>query len=175
MVGAGTDPSRGIPWMTAFAGIDFSTFAIDLVLIPEEGEPEWHRFELAGHDAFERTRGVRDVMPSRGWWSDLGVVALGIEEPQGVAKSTVAKLKAIQGAVVACLPRDLLVHPMVPARWRTEVGLKGNASKEEVADFVAVRSGTGFVEIPWDCSQWSQDAMDAYCLALSVEKLTVLA
>ncbi len=160
--------------MTAFAGIDFSTFAADLVLIPEDSAPVWHRFELEGEDAFERTRSVRDVMPTRGWWHDQGIVALGIEEPQGVAKSTVAKLKAIQGAVVACLPRDLLVHPMVPARWRTEVGLKGNATKEEIADFVAMRSGSFFSEIPWDCSEWSQDGFDAYCLALSVEKLTVI-
>lgn len=38
------------------AGVDYSTRAIDIAIIPEHeepGQPAWHRFELPGHgDAF---------------------------------------------------------------------------------------------------------------------------
>jgi len=159
--------------VTAFAGIDFDTHAIHVVgLMEDETAPRYSRYKLEGHDAFERLRGVRDAMPSRGWWNDRGFVAVGIEEPQGIAKSTVAKLKAIQGAVVACLPRDLLVHPMVPARWRTEVGMKGNATKDDVEFWVRFSSPHSISGCFAGC-HWPQDAFDAYCLAISVEKLTV--
>lgn len=147
----------------ASAGIDFSTHSIDVVFLLEDGEAVYKRYELEGHDAFERTRSVRRVMPTKGIWEDMGVVACAIEEPQGAQKATVAKLKAVQGAILACLPDDLLVEPMVPARWRTAVGLKGNADKGAVALFAA---GRGFMP-----AEPRQDAYDAWCLALAVSKL----
>lgn len=160
--------------MTAFAGCDFDTHAIHVVLILEEGPPEYHRFELEGHDAFERSRDVRDKMPSRGWWADQGVIALAIEEPMGRG-SVVQKLNVVQGAVLSCLPRELLVNPMRPSTWRVEAGMKGNAPKEEVARFVGSRiwPDSPLPLIP--ASTWPQDACDAYCLALAAEKLTVMA
>lgn len=172
--------------MTTWAGIDFDTHAVHVVLIPEEGPPVYERRELRGADAFERTRAVRDAMPSRGWWTDQGVVAVGIEEPQGVAKSTVAKLKAIQGAVLSGLPNSLLVQPLEPARWRKLVGLPGNASKGHVKTWVlgdllqkhATREGDEFsvagarTTYPAWIDHHPQDAMDAYCLALAVSRLT---
>ncbi len=148
-------------------GIDFDTHCVHCVLLPEEGHARYLPFRLEGQDAFERTRSVRDAMPSRSYWRDEGVIALGIEEPQGISKSTVAKLKAVQGAVLACLPSYLLVHPMVPARWRAEVGLPGNATKEDVFQYVRQDAPLyGY------CEEWPQDAFDAYCLALAVQKLT---
>lgn len=143
-----------------FAGCDYSTRSVDIVLIPKDGNiPAWHRFDLEGHDAFERTRSVSQAMPSRGWWEDASVVALGIEEPQGVQKATVAKLKAIQGAVLACLPASLLVQPFMPSEWRRVVGLPGNCDKLFVRRFVETSTAAYFSE---------QDACDAYCLALAV-------
>lgn len=156
------------------AGIDFDTHAVHVVFLLEDGEAIYKRYGLDGHDAFERTRSVRRAMPTKGVWEDMGVVACAIEEPQGVQKATVAKLKAVQGAILACLPGDLLVEPMVPARWRTTVGLSGHASKDEVAAFARARAGhprpigdTGFraSALP------EQDACDAYCLALAVSTL----
>lgn len=161
--------------MTTFAGIDFSTFAIDVVLLPGDEHPIWHRFPLEGYDAFERTRDVREKMPSRGWWLDQGVVALGIEEPQGVSKSTVAVLKGVQGAVLSCLPRSLLVQPMVPSKWRVEAGLPGNASKDDVRQFGMVLQAGAKVLFGGFEEPCPQDAHDAACIAWAVRKLTVLA
>lgn len=153
--------------MTAFAGIDFDSHAVHVILKPEEGPAEYHRYELGKEGrAFDRARLVRDAMPSRSWWLDEGVVAIGIEEPMRHRGGSQA-LMVIQGAILACLPPSLLVHPMMPNQWRKEVGLAGNATKFEVALFVRVCAGMENFE-------WPQDACDAYCLALAVQKLTVL-
>lgn len=154
------------------AGIDFDTHAVHVVFLDEDGRASYHRYELSGHDAFERTRSVRSAMPTKGVWEDMGVYACAIEEPQGAQKATVAKLKAVQGAILACLPADLLVEPMVPARWRTAVGLKGNATKEDVAQLVGrqVWPDAPLPVVPAP-STWPQDACDAYCLALAVSML----
>ena len=48
--------------------------------------------------------------------------------------------------------------------------MPGNASKDEVSDFARIvafyRHGAGATK------DWPQDAFDAYCMALAVEKLT---
>lgn len=162
-----------------YAGVDFDTKAIHIVLLPEEGPAQYLPCVMHGHDAFERTRVVRDVMPARGWWEDQGVIALGIEEPMGRG-SVVQKLNVVQGAVLACLPTYLLVYPMRPSVWRTKVDLAGNSSKEDVARFglLVRRFGSRILEMnqslvtPFDLEAWPQDAYDAICMALAVQKLT---
>jgi hypothetical protein len=154
-----------------YAGIDFDTKAVHIVLVPEEGSPQYIPCVMEGHDAFERTRVVRDVMPGRGWWRDVGVIACGIEEPMGRG-SVVQKLNVVQGAILACLPGELLVNPMRPSVWRTAVGLAGNATKETVALFVGACVWPDAPLPVKPASTWPQDACDAYCLALAVQKLT---
>lgn len=144
------------------AGIDFDTHAVHLVLVDiDEQRPPWyHRFELHGGDAFDRARSVRPAMPGPTsiLWDET--LAFGIEEPQGRHKATVAKLKAVQGAVLACLPEGTLVHPLVPAEWRRLAGLPGNASK----DSVAYRSRQ-LVWVDDTTDVWPQDAHDAHLIA----------
>lgn len=161
--------------MTAFAGIDYDTFGIHVVFIPEEGPAEYHRFDLGDSEhALERARDVHTVMPPRGWWSDEGIVAVGLEEQASgnpAMRSTVQKLKMVQGAILSCLPRDLLVMPLEATRWRKELGLPGNAKKPVVAQWVLEKrmERSGF-----DIPAWPQDAADAFCMAVAVEKLVVL-
>jgi hypothetical protein len=169
----------------SYAGIDMDTHAVHVVRLAEDGSATYDRFELSGSDAFERTRSIRDALPARSaaFWDD--VEACAIEEPQGAQRATVAKLKAVQGAVLACLPSSLLVEPLVPARWRTVCGLSGRASKEKVMDFVKKRAGvytsdyahphfqagTIVLNFSHESRTWPQDACDAYCLALAVSRL----
>ena len=144
-------------------GIDFDTHAVHLVKLEEDGTAIYLHAPLEGADAFERVRAVRGAMPSHSAWDD--VVAVAIEEPQGTHKATVAKLKAVQGAIVACIPRATLVEPMVPARWRKAVGLHGHDTKTRVWGFTAAKLGVGSI------ADWPQDACDSYCLALAVSTL----
>lgn len=143
-------------------GIDISTFNVDCVKVSmNDDPPQWHRFPLSGADAFDRARSVRDAMPGRTteFFDDL--IGCGIEDPRGHGAGHIYR---VQGAVLTCLPPHLLVHPLVPSEWRRLVGLKGNASKETVyAKFV-----TSF---PIENLVVSQDAVDAYCIALSTRDL----
>lgn len=169
--------------MTAFAGIDFDTNAVHVVLLPEEGLAEYRCFVLPKGvgDAFERTRRVRDVMPSRSWWVDEGIVAIGIEEPMG---QSTRPLNRVQGAILACLPTDLLVHPMRPGEWRKACELRGNAEKLEIAAWVHAQRESYFEMVGGTARSpqmelvalepWPQDAADAYCMARAVQSLTVV-
>jgi hypothetical protein len=152
------------------AGIDYSTRAVDVVLLDEDTDAAtWHRFELVGADAFDRARDVRRAMLSRPmpwedrlsgdsslFWDD--VLACGIEDPRGFNSGS---LYRVQGAILACLPARLLVHPLIPSSWRKTVGLPGNANKQGVWEF-ADGKGKG---------HWPQDACDAYCIALATRTL----
>lgn len=151
------------------AGIDYSTRAVDVVLIPYEGSgaPSWHRFPLTGPDAFDRTRSVADVMPGRHsvYWDD--VLAVGIEEPAG---RNPGFLFRVQGAILVGIPARMLVEKWMPAQWRKAAGLKGNASKEDVFTH-GIRIVNSYPESREDWG-WAvpTDATDALCIALATRQ-----
>ena len=146
------------------AGIDVSTKAVDLVLIHQDNlqPPQWHHYPLTGHDAWERTRSIPYAMPGphSTFWDT--VAAIGMENPAGTHGAHAVQ-RAV-GAVLACLPPLALVQPWRPSEWRKAVGLKGNASKEDVRMFAldAVRDFSG---VNWRAA--SYDCTDAYCIALA--------
>lgn len=146
------------------AGIDFSTKAVDVVLLDEDTDAaEWHRFELHGDGAFDRTRSVMSAMPGPGhsFWDD--VLAVGIEQPRG--NHGVVHMARIQGAVLTRIPTHKLVHPINPSDWRKTVGLPGNASKADVMAHTWKASRDSIMYV------WPQDACDAYCIALATRTL----
>jgi hypothetical protein len=150
------------------AGIDFSSRAVDIVLLDEESDAaSWHRFELdflPGQDAFDRTRNVVAVVPRGSFWDD--VLAVGIEEPRGYGAGS---LYRIQGAILACIPVLKLVQPWIPSAWRKAITLKGNATKDDVATY-ARRDWPGDHPLP-ERIDWPQDACDAYCIALATRTM----
>jgi Holliday junction resolvasome RuvABC endonuclease subunit len=149
------------------AGIDFSTFAVDVVLLDEDSDAAtWHRAALDGQDAFDRARDVRRAMRDLSHiWDD--VLACGIEQTQmrGSGMASAYSLYRVQGAVLACIPPMMLVQPLIPAAWRKTVGLKGNATKLDVAEWVIHNAPLEIAD------KWPQDAMDAYCIALATRTL----
>lgn len=141
--------------MSWIAGIDYSTHAIDFVYIDENDveAPRWNRCHLEGADAWERTRELSRLPGWPSWmWDD--VCAIGIEDPAGHHGTNY--LYRVQGAILARIPRSILVQPWRPSQWRKAVGLPGNASKQDVMRF-ALAYG----------DDWPQDAYDAYCIALA--------
>jgi hypothetical protein len=136
------------------AGIDLSSFAVDMVRVHDTGLVDWHRYMLEGNDAFDRARRVPDAMPgpTDELWDET--MAIGIEQPAG--HHGVIPLVRVQGAILARLPKDLLVHPYVPARWRVLAGLPGHALKADVR-LLSIAHGGG--------EQWAQDAHDAHLVA----------
>ena len=150
------------------AGIDFSSKAVDIVLLEQgTGRAEWHRFELMGADAFDRSRSVRVCVPRGAFWDD--VLAVGIEDPRGFGAGSMYR---VQGAILAQVPADKLVQPWIPSAWRKAVGLPGNASKDDITLHAETRLGAPMFML--DGSGWPQDAYDAYCIALATRSLLEL-
>ena len=149
------------------AGIDFSSHAIDVVLVDVDGRkpPRWHRYPLTGADAFDRTRSVGNSMPGRSsaYWDN--VLAVGIEHPAG--KFGTGPLMRLQGAVLAQIPARMLVKAWPPGSWRKAVGLSGNASKHAVANESCVRMLDGGIAV--ELPDWPQDAHDAHLIALATQ------
>jgi Holliday junction resolvasome RuvABC endonuclease subunit len=147
--------------MSSVLGIDLSTRAIDLVKLDEStNAATWTRVELEGKTALERLRNITkdSIHRHTGFWDDVYLV--GIEAPMSRQQpGTLAKLSRVFGAVVACLPPLLEVWEVSPVAWRKELGLPGNASKEECAD--AVRN----IHMSITSYNWPQDALDAYAVA----------
>lgn len=152
------------------AGIDFSSYTIDVVRVclDDALPPEWHRFDLSGQDAFDRSRVIPETVPGRGsvFWDD--VLAVGIEQPQMRGSSMAAAYShyRVQGAVLACIPAATLVQPWLPSSWRKAVGLPGNAKK----DAVRLHVHDDLRADPF----WSQDACDAYCIAIATRSAITL-
>jgi hypothetical protein len=162
------------------AGIDYSTHAVDVVLLDEDSDAAtWHRFPLVGANAFDRVRAVRDLFAGasltfRDAWES--VLAIGIEDPRGY---NAGALYRIQGAILTKVPRGTLVHPLPPQVWRKTVGLPGNASKGHVYIFANEHRTTTYElngrRYHQATDSWPQDACDAYCIALATRTLLVTA
>ncbi len=157
------------------AGIDLSTFAVDIVTIDDDtGRVEWTRHTLAGDDAFDRTRTVAAVMPGRAhsFWDDI--LAVGIEEPAGRNPGFAFR---VQGAVLSMIPADKLVEKWMPSQWRKRIGLAGNATKTEVQawswnELLEPRNlpDTQRSMYRREIAAWPFDACDAYCIALATRQ-----
>ena len=157
--------------MSAIAGIDYDSSAIDVVLIDEDSGAwlGWHRYDLAcgPGGALDRARRVRDLLPSRSTWADE-VVAIGIEQPFSKITASLAPLLRVQGAILACLPREIRVEPLPPNRkiaghgWKALTVGKTNATKTDVARW-AIANGAP-ADVP-------QDAFDAFCIARAMRQI----
>lgn len=152
--------------MSWVAGVDADSFAIHCVFVDEDDvlPPEYHCWPLTGHDAWERTRTVRQALP-RHMFGD--VLAVGVENPAGRAGTGLYAVLRVVGAVLTCLPAEVLVQPWRPSEWRKAVGLPGNCDKESVRDLAVVHSGSLFTNNPYSIDDWPQDACDAYCVAVA--------
>lgn len=151
--------------MSYFAGIDYDSEAVYTVLIDEDTGrvAETHKAVLTfrSDDSFDRARRVRDTLPDRGRWADRGVLAIGIEATFSQAFKATIALGRVQGAILACLPRDLLVIPIAanrrsPAGWKALTVGATNATKDDVRAWALANGAPAGLE---------QDFYDAFSIA----------
>lgn len=149
------------------AGIDVSTFAIDVVWIDLDDleAPHWCRYSMEGRDAWERCRDVGREFPgaSSEVWDET--TAIGMEVAFGPSSGDVNRCV---GAVLSRLPQGILIERWSSSQWKKAVGLAGNAKKQQVMDHVLrIAFGVG-----WKTDQkiLEQDACDAYCIALATRQ-----
>lgn len=146
--------------MSAILGIDYSTWAIDLVKLDVDTlRGDWTRLDLPPGIALERAR--RIPRPSSSYFDDVIMVAT--EEPRGMGLTTHFKLGRVQGVVLSMIPLELTVHEYQPHMWRRACNLPGNSTKEMVGAWARslIASQPG-IEL------WPQDAFDAYAMAYAL-------
>lgn len=157
--------------MSLVAGLDWSTFALDFVLLDEDVDLASHhrrRLDLGGGDGTTRIRRIRQVMPPASWWTD-NTVAVGIEKPfsRGHGKGSDVMGMAL-GAILACLPVE---HPVVMLRaddWRRALDLPTRAARD-----VHKANSKRFAVEHWPDrpAVIDDNASDAFCIAYATRLL----
>lgn len=134
-----------------------------MVKLPEDSnQAVWTHHTLRGSTAFERCRDVTQVMPSSSFYDDVYLAA--IEVPKTRFMPSAAAMFPVFGAVVALLPQSLVLWDLHPKTWRSGIGLKGNASKDEIAERVLQL----WERLPLaraDAGLETQDTFDAFAIA----------
>lgn len=149
-----------------FAGIDYDANAVYIVLVDEEDGAYVSRSKAdlacGPGDAFQRARRVRDLLPARGRWLDYGVVAVAIELPFSRFPGSLVSLMRVQGAILACLPRDLDLVEIRPQTWKKHTVGKSNADKPAVKAWALEQGAPARLEL---------DFYDAYAIARACREL----
>lgn len=156
--------------MSVFGGIDFDSNGVYIASISEAGDYlASYTIDLAcgPGDAFDRARRVAARFPARDNWTRASVLAVGVEATYSKGYQVTAALSRVQGAILACLPVELVVVPIAanrtaPDGWKDATVGKTNASKAEVKAW-AIEHGVpaGLV----------QDVYDAFCIARATRAL----
>jgi hypothetical protein len=153
------------------AGLDVSTFAIDVVLLSldsSDPEPFQHfRVELrhkreTGDLALVTACRRASVALARLPWQRCALAY--IEAPIATARpgmvTTVIKIARVQGAAIAALPAHIEVNEIAVSDWRKRFTGRGSyPSRQEAKDAVAKRCRQLGVHLP------TADACDAYGIA----------
>lgn len=145
--------------MSSVVGIDFSSFAIDLVKLDEtHNEASWTRVNLDGATAWDRTRKLPAVMPGASWWDDVYLCA--VESPKSAGFKVATVMHRVQGSLLASIPAAVWTWEVTPAEWKGHLGIKANV-KPGWGDIATKAPGLllQYKTVP-------QDALDALGVAL---------
>lgn len=149
--------------MSGFLGIDFDTREIHTVAIDEDdGRPlSFSSYDLAAGpgDSFQRARRVRDLLPARTRWIEDGTIAAGLEDVYSRHLSSVVGHKRVEGALLACLPREIPIYNLRPQTWKIDsLGAgHGNDDKDQIRAWA--------VELYPGLRFWPQGLIDAFAIA----------
>ena len=157
--------------MASIAGFDYDSNGVFGVLVDEDngGWLGQMQADLAcgPGDAVARARRVRDLMPSRDGWADAGVIAIGVESTFSRDFRATAALARVQGAILACLPRDVPIH-LLTANGRRKPGWKIQTIGTTTASKLEVRGWALDHGAP---DGLPQDFYDAFCIARATRRL----
>lgn len=149
-------------------GIDISSKSIDVVLLRDYAEPMlWtakidDKGDPGPEKSFRAARRAASAMRGKTFLSIVSRAAGAfIERPYSQGFRATSSLMRIQGVVVASLihrfPDEL--HELPPQSWKQLIGLKANASKDDVMSWAHDQFD------PWLPTSWSQDSIDALAIA----------
>lgn len=157
--------------MRRVLGIDYSSRSVDLVYLDETTDAaRWHSIPLP----LGVVAGARAVREEYAWSANLEEVYLiAIEDAYSAGRVTAKGLGRVCGAILASLPSTFPrehVWIMRPDEWKLTCGLSGKARKLQVAEWARERfAAIDGIEL------WSQDALDALCIAYAAREINAKA
>lgn len=158
--------------MSLYAGIDYSTIAVDVALLDEDTDHATHhryRLDEGPGDGLARIRRLRDQLPARGAWTDRGVTAVALELPFSRGKMAGNdRLMMCAGAILACIPPRLELRLLRADDWRRSCGLPTRAPRDEHKRNALSFAGERWLNHP---VPFTDNAADAYCLAWALRHL----
>lgn len=149
-------------------GIDLSSHALHLAVLEEDSnEATVHavRLDLERGDAERRIRRMRDLMPARGVYRDLGVTLIAIERPIA-AHSSVPLM--VYGALLQLLPPDIAIVGMRADDWRRECCLPLRGARSDLK-----AASKRFARQLWTNSPdvFDDDTAEAYLIAWAAREI----
>jgi hypothetical protein len=160
----------GEPAGSTVLGIDFSSFAVDIVaLVDDEREAiALPQIQLDGPRAIDRARRVPEISPSE--LAAWGVWLVAIEEPYSQNRGTVRALSRVQGAILARLPLWLRVVETPPTEWLAVFsGLETVPAR--TSERKALAKDKAVERVGYPATFWTHDQADAYGIGWAVREL----
>lgn len=152
-------------------GCDISTRAIHVIGLPEDtNHAQLHvvRLDVDRGTITERVRRMRDLMPARGAWADLGATLIAVERPYSHQAATLAPMMLAYGGLLQLLPVDVPLLELGAPEWRRECGLPQRGDDRKAA---AIRFARDlWVDAP---AAIDDNAADAFCIAWAARELDV--
>jgi hypothetical protein len=164
---------------TGIAGIDYSTFYADVVIVPLHGEAKdakWYRAPLRDNkvaddmQAFDAARnGSRRFFCSAIPWRDVRSAFIEAPIPGGKSNMTIVKLSRIQGSLLRSIPQHVRVEECHPTEWKGILTGNKVASKEQIRTSALE---LGFSPVV-NGEEEVQDAFDAFGMCWALKNLTI--
>lgn len=113
-------------------GIDLSSKAIHIAVLEEDSnDAHVHvvRLDAQRGDATTRIRRMRDLLPARGAYQDLGVTLIALERPIAIHSSVPLM---VYGALLQLLPAGVPLAELRADDWRRECALPIRGAKSDL-------------------------------------------
>lgn len=159
--------------MSRYAGVDVSSFAIDIVLLNEDGTDATHIRRRLDHptkaSALTRVRRIRDQLPPRTDWNDQGILRAAIEKPYaaGQMRGNDMLMMAI-GSVLQMIPQAVPVDLLRADDWRKACGLPTRGERLDLKRAALNFTGDHWADHP---TPLDDNTADAYCIAWACRHL----
>lgn len=155
------------------AGIDLSSKALHICTLDEDTNAATvHvvRLDLQRGDAVTRARRLRDLMPARSAWADIGVTLVAVEKPFFTGHQGLVPLLMVYGGLLQLIPPAMPLLELRADDWRLECSLKRRGPKSELK-----RASIEFARAVWSDPPATLDdnTAEAFCIAWSAREIDI--
>lgn len=156
----------------SYLGIDLSSHALHLAVLEEDSNDaivHVVRLDTQRGDATRRIRRMRDLMPARTAYRDLGVTLIAIEQPIGAFTKVTLM---VYGALLQLLPVDVPITELRADDWRRECKLPLRGATSDLKS-----NSKRFARQLWTNapSVLDDDTAEAYLIAWSAREIDLRA